>query len=116
MVYWIKKIAALLGMTVFFMLFIFSLTGGTEYTLQSLSQALIRAIVGASLAWVVGIVIADILLKGVLSDIEGDHKALLEGGLLQRIQSMRGAAVPGGSEMPFTGIAVVKKRNAGGKA
>jgi hypothetical protein len=115
MVYWIRKIASLLAMTVFFILLIFSLAGGNEYTLQLLSLALIRALVGASLAWVVGIVIADILLKGLLSDIEGDQKALMEGGLLQRIQSMRGTVVPGGSEMPFTKIAVVRKQNAGGK-
>jgi hypothetical protein len=102
-------------MTVFFMLFIVSLTRGNEYTLQLLSLSLIRAVVGASLAWVVGIVIADILLKGVLSDIEGDQKSLIEGGLLQRVQTMRGAAVPGGADMPFTEITVVKKRNAGGK-
>jgi len=116
MVYWIKKIALLLAMTVFFMLLILSLAGGNEYTLQSLSLSLIRALIGASLAWVVGIVIADILLKGLLSDIEGDQKALMEGGLLQRIQSLRGTVVPGGSEMPFTEIAVVKKQHAGGKA
>jgi hypothetical protein len=116
MVYWIKKIASLLAMTVFFMLLIFSVAGGNEYTLQLISLSLIRALVGASLAWVVGIVIADILLKGLLGDIEGDRKALMEGGLLQRIQSMRGTVVPGGADMPFTEIAVVKKRNAGGKA
>ena len=115
MIYWIKKIAMLLGMTVFFMVFVFSLMGGHEYSLQTLSLSLVRAVVGASLAWVVGIVIADILLKGVLSDIENDQKVLLEGGLLQRMQSLREAAVPGGSDMPFSEVIVVKKQNAGGR-
>ena len=117
MVYWIKKIASLLGITVFFILLILSLAVDHEYTLQMLFLSLVRALVGASLAWVVGIVIADILLKGVLSDIENDQKtALLEGGLLQRIQSMRETAVPGGADMPFTKIAVVRKQNTGNKA
>jgi hypothetical protein len=116
MVYWIKKIASILGITVFFLLLIFSLAGGREYTLQLLFMSLLRAFFGASLAWVAGIVIADILLKGVQSDIESDRKAaLLEGGLLQRIQSMRETAVPGGVDMPFTGIAAVKKQDTGGK-
>ena len=112
MVDWIKKIALILGISVFFLLLIIGIAGAGEYTLHSLSVAFIRAFFGASLAWVVGIIIADILLKGMVSDIENDRSALMEGGLMQRLQSLRGAVTPGSQDMPFSGItAIGKKQN-----
>lgn len=116
MVYWIRKCAALLGCTVFFALFFVGLAGSGEYSIAGLGGAFMRALFGASLAWVVGIVIADILLKAVLSDIAGDRNALVEGGLMQRIHSLRDTVAPGGPGMPFSGVtAIGAKREAGEK-
>ena len=116
MVYWIRKFAALLGVTIFFILFFIGLATSGEYSLESISFSIVRAILGASLAWVVGIVIADILLKGGFTDIAGDRAAQLEGGLMQRIHSFQEATTPGGSAMPFSiSTAKKKKQNAGVK-
>jgi hypothetical protein len=56
---------------------------------------------GAALLWIVGIVIADILVKGIITDIDIDRKNLVEGGLLQQVHAIRAKNLPGGPEMPF---------------
>lgn len=113
MLYWIRTFAAITGCFVFFALFFICMAGSPAFTLDSLGLALVRAIVGGSLAWVVGIVIADILFKGVLGDIAGDKQELLEGGLLQRIHDIRSATVPGGAEMPFAPVTAAGKKTRG---
>ena len=59
MIYWIRKFAAILGTSCFFVLFFIGLAHGGTYSLDSILFALAKAIFGASLPWVVGIVIAD---------------------------------------------------------
>jgi hypothetical protein len=114
MVYWIRKCAALLGSTVFFILFFLCLAVGQAFSLHAVSTALVRALVGASLAWVAGIVIADIFLKGVLGDLDGGREALLEGGLVQRLQTMKSSSSPGGSDMPLGATTVAEKKHKSG--
>jgi hypothetical protein len=104
MLYWIRSFATILGCMVFFILFFFCLAGAQAFSLESIGLSLVRGVVGGSFAWVVGIVIADILFKGVLSDIAGNKQELLEGGLLQRIHDVRSAAIPGGADMPFSAV------------
>ena len=117
MIYWIRKFAAILGTSCFFVLFFIGLAHGGTYSLDSILFALAKAIFGASLPWVVGIVIADILLKGVLSDIAGDQNALMEGGLMQRIHSLNETVAPGGASMPFAGVtAIGKKQDTAGRS
>lgn len=109
MVRLIRKIASLIGISTFFLLFFLSLAVSQEFTLQSLAVSLGRAVIGGSLFWVIGIVIADILLKGVVTDIDQDKKILMEGGLLQRVQTIQSDLVPGGADLPFSEVAVFKK-------
>ncbi|MBN1129528.1 MAG: hypothetical protein JXA71_11105 [Chitinispirillaceae bacterium] len=116
MLHWIRTFAAVFGCSVFFILFFICLAGENEFSLQSIALSLVRGFIGASLAWVVGIVIADILLKGVISDIPGDREELLEGGLVQRVHDIRNAALPGGAEMPFSSVMAIGKKHRNGTA
>lgn len=61
------------------------------------------------IGWLIGIVSCDILFKGICADIGiGDVDAMVEGGLIQRIQMMNKQLIPGGTEMPFAGVAPEK--------
>lgn len=103
MIYWIKRGARIFGGGVFFIVFIGMLLQPDAFVLPNFLTAFGYAVVSGGIAWFVGIVISDILIKGVLNDI-GDLgiPALLEGGLAQRLQGMQEQLVPGGEEVPFS--------------
>jgi hypothetical protein len=101
MVYWIRKFGKILGLTAFFILFFIGMASSGQVTWGTLLPACARALGGAVLFWIVGIVVADILVKGIITDIDIDRKGLVEGGLLQQVHSIRRKSVPGGPEMPF---------------
>ncbi|MCU0609231.1 MAG: hypothetical protein MUF22_05645 [Chitinispirillaceae bacterium] len=101
MKFWIKRISVLLGCSAFFMLFLTGLASSQSLAWESLIGAAARAATGGILFWIIGIVIADILLKGILSDIEVDKEHLVDGGMLQQIQAIRQKSMPGGTENPF---------------
>lgn len=103
MIYWIKRGARIFGGGVFFIVFIGMLLRPDALVLPHLLTAFGYALVSGGTAWFIGIVISDIIVKGVLTDI-GDLgiPALIEGGLMQRLQDMQEQLVPGGSELPFS--------------
>ena len=85
MLFWIKKAAAVLGIAAFFLLLLFGMAGSRQFTFEALVPVFFRAVLGAGLFWVIGIVIADILVKGIITDASIDRQHLVEGGLLQRV-------------------------------
>lgn len=101
MVYWIKRFASLLGISAFFVLLFTGTISSGQFSWESLLPAFARAFGGAALLWIVGIVVADILVKGIITDIDIDRKDLIDGGLLQQVHTIRAKSVPGGPEMPF---------------
>jgi hypothetical protein len=103
MIYWIKRGARLFGGGVFFVVLIGMLLRPDALILPNLLTSFAYALLSGGVAWFIGIVISDILLKGVMTDI-GDLgvPALLEGGIVQRMQNMQEELVPGGSELPFS--------------
>jgi hypothetical protein len=101
MIFWIRKFGTILAATAFFALLFSGLAGSRNFASEALVPVFLRAIVGASLFWVAGIVVADIVLKGILTDIAIDTENLVEGGVLQQVQSVNERALPGGPDMPF---------------
>lgn len=101
MIYWIKRFASILGITTFFALLFIGIISSGQFSWESLVPACARAFGGAVLLWLVGIVIADILVKGIITDIEIDRKCIVDGGLLQQVHAIQEKSVPGGPEMPF---------------
>ena len=101
MINWIKKIAFILGVATFFALLFISLVNCGEFTLSTIATAACFSLAGASVFWFIGIIIADVLFKGIITDIDTDSSALADGGLLQRVHTYKQMAVPGGAEMPY---------------
>lgn len=101
MKYWIKKFALLLGSSAFFILLFIGMASSGQFSWETFYPACIRALGGAMLLWIVGIVVADIFVKGIVTDMEIDKKCLVEGGLLQQVHAIQEKNVPGGPEMPF---------------
>ena len=117
MMYWIKRGARLLGIGVFFLVLTGMLVRQNAFELQSMMMAVGYAFFSGIACWFLGIVVSDIIIKGIITDI-GDTgvDGLLEGGLLQRFHMMREQLVPGGSEVPFSGPVTEKKKSGKGKA
>lgn len=115
MMYWIRRSAIIFGGGVFFLVLIGMLVRSRSFELQYLIAAVACAFLSGVTGWFIGIVISDIVIKGMLTDI-GDTgvEGMIEGGLLQRFQMMQEQLVPGGSEVPFTGP--VKDQKKSGKA
>ena len=87
----------------FFIVLIGLLLRPDALELDNLVTSFMYAFLSGATCWFIGIVISDIIVKGVLTDIaDPGITALLEGGLLQRVQTMREQIVPGGTELPFS--------------
>ncbi|MFW5784992.1 MAG: hypothetical protein ACOCW1_02295 [Chitinispirillaceae bacterium] len=65
------------------------------YSIGTALSAVIKASVSGVLFWFAGLIISDIILKGLVSDIQPDSEHLVEGGLLQRIYLFQQSLVPG---------------------
>ena len=101
MIYWIKRFASIVCLAAFFILLFSGMASSGQFSWGSFIPACARAFGGAALLWIVGIVVADILVKGIITDIEIDRKCIVEGGLLQQVHAIRKKNSPGGPEMPF---------------
>jgi hypothetical protein len=110
MQFWIKRVAFILATGVFFALLLSGIAAGRSFTLETLLPALARAAGGAALFWLIGAVVADIAIKGIVADMVTGTEDMIEGGLAQRIYSVKERAVPGGPDLPFE-----KDRHAGKK-
>ncbi len=102
MIYWIKRGGRLFGSAVFFMVLIGMLAQPGSLQMSRFITALVVALVSGIICWFIGIIISDIILKGIITDL-GDTgiDGMLEGGLVQRFKLMHERLVPGGAEMPF---------------
>lgn len=114
MIWVIRKCAALLSGAAFFCLLFSSLAASGACTWSSLAGAFVRASIGASLFWIVGIIVADILLKGIVTDMESSRENLVEGGLLQQAQAIKETVFPGKSGVQFAGNSTNEKQKAEG--
>ena len=110
MIFWIKRTAAILGISTFFVLLVLGIASSHTVSWESFAPACARACAGGALLWIVGIIIADILFKGIITDIDLDQKNIVDGGLLQQVHSIKERTVPGGPELPFTALTPIKKK------
>ena len=102
MIQLIRRGARIFGGGVFFIVFIGMLLRHDAFEFNHLIPALVYAFISGISCWFVGIVISDIVVKGVITDLDDiGVTGLLEGGLLQRVQTLQERLVPGGEELPF---------------
>lgn len=102
--YWLKQGTRLFSGVVFFTILAILLLENLPVDMNSLLKAAMYASAGSILFWFAGMVIVDIIIKGLVTHIDDDRiTTLIDGGMLQRIGEMQRKMVPGGEEMPFTG-------------
>ncbi len=104
MITWIKRGGRMFGGAVFFIVLSSMLVRQGSMRSEDLARAFLYASIAGSAFWFAGVVISDIVLKGILNDIDcAGTENLIEGGLLQRFQDMHEQLVPGRAEIPIGG-------------
>ena len=89
MMYWIKRIARQLELLTFFTVFASGIDPADPFNAQIAIWACAKGCVGALLFWLLGFIIADIVIKGLVTDIRTDENDTMEGGLLQRLHDVQ---------------------------
>lgn len=89
MIFWIRRCARIVAFLVFFLVFFMGIDPANPFDAGTASMAFLRALLGGALFWFAGFVIGDIVLKGVVEDIEHDKLEELEGGIVQRIRETK---------------------------
>ena len=85
MIYSIKKIARIFSLFSFVLIFFCGIDHTDLFSLQVLAIAFTKALCGSIALWFIGLVVSDILLKGIVEDIPEHSIEQMEGGILQRI-------------------------------
>jgi hypothetical protein len=94
MIYWIKRLARILGIVSFFCVFFVSVDPTDPFNVSNALIASMKGLTGAFLFWGAGFVIADIIIKGLVTDLRTEGNDILEGGLLQRIHATKETLSP----------------------
>ncbi len=95
MMYWIKRMARMLGMLTFFVVFFLGIDPEDPFNANVAAIAFFKGLAGAFLFWLLGFIIADIVVKGLVTDVPTDDNDTVEGGLLQRIHNVQSSLTPG---------------------
>lgn len=112
MLQWIRRGTRLFAGVVFFIVLANVLLTEQSFGMETLLRGATLAFFGAVLFWFVGFVVLDIIIKGLVTDIEDNSvDTLIDGGMLQRVKEMQEQYVPGGEEMPFNSPAGAESRS-----
>ncbi|MFP4163365.1 MAG: hypothetical protein ACLFVE_05250 [Chitinispirillaceae bacterium] len=95
---WTKRLANILATGAFLITLLICYDFVNPYSIGTIIAALIKASIAGLMFWFAGMIISDILLKGVVSDVPPDPEHLVEGGILQRIYLYQQSLVPGSKE------------------
>jgi hypothetical protein len=100
MMYWIKRIARLLSLSSFFVVFFLGIDPADPFNANAALIAFIKGCGAAVVFWVLGFIVADIVIKGLVTDVHTDESDTMEGGLLQRLHNIQTSLSPdsGGSD------------------
>jgi hypothetical protein len=85
MVLWTKRTAFFLGLCAFVTMFLLSYDYENYLDTKMMMIAAIKGLCAALLFWIAGLIIGNIFLKGLVTDIPVDQNHLIDGGILQRI-------------------------------
>ena len=94
MVVWIKKLARLVAWGAFFGVFIAGIDFADPLDPAAALLALAKAGVAAFLFWLMGYILGDIIIKGLVDTLEADAVPLDEGGMMQRIRGEKERSSP----------------------
>lgn len=94
MTFWIKRCARMMATGSFFIAFFLGMDPNDPFDKNMLIVAVLKGCAAAFLFWAAGFVLADIVIKGMVSDISTDEKDALEGGVLGRLYGMQAGMAP----------------------
>ncbi len=80
-----NKFGKLSATFVFFIIFLTGTLSHKVITTDILIATLLKAFVGALIFWLIGIIISDIAIKGMIENLDLDDKNIWSGGLLTRV-------------------------------
>ncbi|MBD3345482.1 MAG: hypothetical protein GF401_10510 [Chitinivibrionales bacterium] len=86
MIYWIKKISKTVSAGSFFIIFFLSLDFYDPLNTGTVAWAFFKGGGAAVLVWLCSFLLADIILKNLLEDIDDQKNDVLDDGLLQRVR------------------------------
>lgn len=87
----IKKIAFILGVGCFFVIFLMGIDAGNLFDPETLTVAFFKGLCGGIAFWFSGFIIGDIIIKGIIHDIQEKQNDELEGGFLKRFHDVKAA-------------------------
>jgi len=99
-----KKIGVILGGIAFFSILVVHLEAGLPQEPSYIVMVILKSVMFGAVFWFMGLIVGDILVKGIIEDIEFEQRSFLEGGILQRIQDCKKHSFPGEEGMPFIGV------------
>jgi len=85
MVLWTKRTAFFLGFCAFIVMFLLSYDFEHYQDAKMIVIAVVKGLCASLLFWIAGLIIGNIFLKGLVTDIPVDQNHLIDGGILQRI-------------------------------
>jgi hypothetical protein len=85
----IQQISKLIALLVFVTIFIIGYRFDQPFSIEMVLPVVIKAFVGAVIFGFGGIIIGDIVVKGVIEDIDNESLDPLEGGFEQRIYDLK---------------------------
>ncbi len=81
----VSKLAGMLGMVVFLIVLLASFDFSSPFSIEEIVPYLVRAAISAAIFWIAAMVVGDVVLKGVINDVDLAELNPLEGGLEQRL-------------------------------
>jgi hypothetical protein len=89
MVFWIRRFSRFVWLMCFFSVLFVSIDYTEPFNSTRILLGIVKGIGAGALAWLSAFVIADILFKGAVEDIEPEAIDELDGGVAQRIREQR---------------------------
>jgi hypothetical protein len=85
MILWTKRAATFLGFCAFAVMFLLSYDFTDYLETKMIIIAFVKGACAGLLFWLAGLVIGNIFLRGLVTDVPVDQNHLIDGGILQRI-------------------------------
>jgi hypothetical protein len=94
MVHWIKRMARILAVLTFLIVFVTGLDPSQPLDPHIVTIAFFKGFLGAVLFWFAGFILGDIVLKGLITAIPTQEDDAIDGGLIQRVYNEQKRSTP----------------------
>jgi hypothetical protein len=81
----VRSFSLFLAYAAFILIFLAGYDFAGTFTLESITPLILKSLFGAVLFWLSGMIIGDIVIRGIVEDIDAEKLEPLEGGFEQRI-------------------------------